>query len=136
MFDFSRLLDAKFLFDTNPSAQFASKNLFLWVFGLIFFVSVIIWLAAHFLIKGSKLIKNFLETKIFYLLLTLGIGGLVLTFFRLVGASYLSMRLIFLIFILIMLAWTIYLIFYLIVSFPKEYREEVDQKRRAKYLPK
>ncbi|MCX6811305.1 MAG: hypothetical protein NT039_01250 [Candidatus Berkelbacteria bacterium] len=88
------------------------------------------------MVKNSKLVKRFLETKVFYLLLTLGIGGLVLIFFRIVGASYLSMRLIFLIFVVAIVAWTVYLIFYLIVSFPKEYREEIDQKRRERYLPK
>lgn len=136
MFDFSQLLDIHYLVESNPGSGFAFKNLFLLVFGLIMFISVLVWLTAQFLVKKSRLLRNFLQTKVFYLLLTLGLGGLALTFFRLTGAAYLSMRLIFLIFILGMLAWAIYLIFYLIVSFPKERREEIDQKRREKYLPK
>lgn len=135
MFDFSKLSDLKFLTDSNPGA-FASKNLFLLVFGLIILLAVIIWVAAHFLIKNSRLIRRFLETKVFYLLLALGLGGLILTAFRVAGATFLSMRLLFLIFLLGILAWAIYLIFYLLVSFPKEYEEESDQKRREKYLPK
>lgn len=135
MFDFLKLSDLKFLTDSNPGAL-ASKNLFLLVFGLIIILAVIVWLAAHFLIKRSKLLRVFLETRVFYLLLTLGIGGLILTLFRLAGASFLSMRLLFVIFIFSILVWAIYLIFYLAVSFPKKYREEIDQKRREKYLPK
>ncbi len=135
MFDFSKLLDIKFLTDPNPTG-FDSKNLFLAVFGLIILLAVLIWLAAHFLIKKSRLVRRFLKTKVFYLLLTLGIVGLILTAFRVVGATFLSMRLLFLIFLLAILAWAIYLIFYLIVSFPKEYEAELDQKRREKYLPK
>jgi uncharacterized membrane protein len=136
VFDFSKLSDINYLIETNPSAQFAFRNLFLIVFGLIILISVILWLASQYLIKKSKTVRRFLETKVFYLLLTTGIVGIALTLFRIVGASYLSMRLIFLIFLLAMLAWAIYLIFYLIVSLPKEYREESDQKRREKYLPK
>ncbi|TSC90780.1 MAG: hypothetical protein CEN92_381 [Candidatus Berkelbacteria bacterium Licking1014_96] len=103
---------------------------------MIILLAVIVWLAAHFLIKNSRLAKRFLETKVFYLLLTLGLGGLILTGFRVAGAVFLSMRLLFLIFLFAILAWAIYLIFYLIVSFPKEYGEELDQKRREKYLPR
>jgi len=136
VFDFSKLLDSKFLFDTSPADEFASKNLFLFTFGLIVILAVIVWLLAHYLVKNSKLTKKFLETKVFYLLLTMGLVGLILTVFRIVGAAYLSMRFLFLIFLFAIFAWAIYLIFYLVVSFPKEYREEIDQKRRERYLPK
>ncbi|MBU2595625.1 hypothetical protein KJ713_02215 [Patescibacteria group bacterium] len=135
MFDFSKLSDIKFLTDSNPGAL-ASKNLFLIVFGLIIILAVIVWFLAHYLVKKSKILRKFLETKVFYLFLTLGIGGLILTFFRLAGASFLSMRLLFVIFIFSILVWAIYLIFYLAVSFPREYKEESDYKRRAKYLPR
>lgn len=136
MFDFSKLSDIKYLIETNPSPQLASRNFFLIVFGLIILLAVILWFASQYLIKSSSTIRRFLETKVFYLLLTTGIGGIAFILFRIVGASYLSMRLIFLIFLVAMLAWAIYLIFYLIVSLPKECREESDQKRREKYLPK
>ena len=135
MFDFSKLSDLKFLTDSNPGVL-ASKNLFLIIFGLIIILALVIWYLAHFLIKNSRIIRRFLETRVFYLLLTLGIGGLILTFFRLAGASFLSMRLLFIIFIFSILAWAIYLIFYLAVSFPHEYQLEKDQKRREKYLPR
>ena len=135
MFDFSKLSDIKFLTDSNPGAL-ASKNLFLLVFDLIILLAVLVWVAAHFLIKNSRIVRRFLKTKVFYLLLTLGLGGLILTAFRIAGATFLSMRLLFLIFLFAILAWAIYLIFYLIVTFPKEYEIELDQKRREKYLPK
>ena len=135
MFDFSKLSDLKFLTDSNPGVL-ASKNLFLIIFGLIIILALVIWSLVHFLIKNSRIIRRFLETRVFYLLLTLGIGGLILTFFRLAGASFLSMRLLFIIFIFSILAWAIYLIFYLAVSFPHEYQLEKDQKRREKYLPR
>ena len=135
MFDFSKLLDIHYLVEPNPTAQFAFKILFLSVFGLIILVAVLLWIAAHYLVK-IKTIRLFLQTRAFYLLLTIGIGGLLLTFFRLAGANYLSMRLLFVIFLISMLAWLIYLLFYLVVTFPQKYREEKDQARRAKYLPK
>jgi ABC-type transport system involved in multi-copper enzyme maturation permease subunit len=136
VFDFSKLSDVNYLINAIPSAQFASKKILLIIFGLIIFLAVILWLASYFGLKKSKVVSHFLEAKVYYLLLTTGIVGLALIFFRIVGASYLSMRLIFLIFLLAMLVWAIYLIFYLIVSLPQEYQEESDQKRRAKYLPK
>jgi lysylphosphatidylglycerol synthetase-like protein (DUF2156 family) len=136
VFDFYRLSDWQYLVEVNPSPDFVFKKLFLVIFGLIILCSVVLWMASRYLIKKSDTLRIFFQTKVFYLLLSLGIGGIVLTFFRIVGASYISIRLIFLLFLIAMLAWAIYLIFYLIVSFPKEYREEIDQRRREKYLPK
>lgn len=136
MFDFSKLSDISYLIEPTPSAEFASKKIWLIIFGLIILSAVLIWLTAHYLIKNSKLIRKFLETKVFYLFLTLGMVGLVLILFRMAGAAYLSMRLLVLILFASILGWAIYLMFYLIVSLPKEYREEIDQKRREKYLPK
>ena len=136
MFDFSKLSDIHYLIEANPSAQFASRKFLLIIFGLIILLAVLLWLTSQYLIKKSKVIRRFLMTKVFYLLLTTGIVGIVLIFFRVVGASYLSIRLIFLIFLAAMLAWAVYLIFYLVVSLPKEYQEESDQRRREKYLPR
>lgn len=135
MFDFSKLLDIEFLTEANP-AEFASKNLFLIVFGLIILISVLLWVAAHFLVKRSQVLKYFLQAKLFYLLFVLGAGGMLLTLLRSVGAAYLSMRLVFLIFLLTILVWAIHIVFYLLMTFTKEYQDELDYQRKKKYWPR
>jgi len=131
--DFSKLFDTNYLFEVNPPSDFSLKNTLLIIFGLIFLISVIGWFAVKYLSKSfaiEKLRDNFL-----YLLLVTGLGGIVLVLLRMAGASYFSMRAVLLFFLLGMLGWAIYLIFYLIFTFPKEVKEEKETKRKERYLP-
>lgn len=133
-FDFSKLTDASYLFNTNPGSDFAYRNSSFIVFGLIIVLAVILWIVIQFTVKESRVIRR-LRDKFFYLLLSTGIVGIILVLFRMAGAVFLSTRAIFLLFLLGMLGWLIYIIFYLIFSFSEELREEKETKRKERYLP-
>ncbi len=128
----SRLLDYYFWFSQPPTILTnADKSL-----GYLFLASLISSIILGFakrLIKHET--KKKLASKIFYLLFTLGLSGLIWYGIRYENTPILANRYWAGLVLILGLIWVLFIIKYLIFNFPKELKEYNHEVLKNKYLP-
>lgn len=126
--------DPQRLFAFQPAISITTVYFLLIVFGAMVVAASIVKLL-QILSKGDAFSKRLLQ-RYFVMSMTMGLLGILLTWFRYERANLLSMRLWLLIWFIITVAWFIYILVYQIKIIPKS-REALQKTRDFnKYLPK
>lgn len=129
MFDFRKLIDLPYLFESKPSYQFEFLTAFIAVFTILFLVGILFsTLRPLRRLPWSGGIAQWLRW--------FGFLGLVLTFFRSQGIPYLSMRFLFYLLGFGFLLWLGF-IWRNIAKLPAILKEQaIRQETYEKYLPR
>ena len=129
-----RLLTLKYYFTTRPDPNFQFTKLTLFIIALFFLLSLAIKIYRKKYAKDvilKKMIKRYPGR-----LLTFGTFLLLLLFFREAGIPFLSMRILWVIWLLILIYWVVKTL----INFKKEYRHRLSQAKhhaaKKKYMPK
>ena len=129
-----QFLNFKYLFSLRPLAvDFSVLKILLTVFGILVILAVVFKTLA-FKYKNDWLVKRGWE-KMFALFLTMGLTGLVYTFFLYEGAALVSARFWLVIWIIVLLTWLFYNLFYLLIQVPRRKREIAKKRNFEKYFP-
>ncbi len=129
------LISLKFWLALNPGPLSDKFQLFLtWFFGGVLVLAVVF----RFLVASQK--KNLLLVRVwrrfFKLSLTMGLIGFVLLFFFYEGLPVFGARFWFLVWLVVLLIWSVVILVNLLIKLPRERRELAEKKRFEKYLPK
>ena len=130
--DFKKLLDTDYLFETYPP----TNGLYLYlviIFAVFIFGAIATWWINR---KNKSLVYRRLLNSLFNLLLTIGILGLFLIFFRWQEIPYLGNRIAFIILFFVTVIWGGYVGWYRLVILPKEIKIKSEKDRFEKYLPR
>lgn len=130
--NFHKLLDKKYLFETFPNETGLYQYLYI-LFGLMIAGAV-----ASYLLKrksNNKLIKH-LYAQMFGWLLTIGLIGPLLLFFRYQQIAYLGSRIILLVLMLAFVIWGIYILYIKLIFMPGEIIKQKAKEKYEKYLPR
>lgn len=119
------------LFEVTPSS--AGDYLFLTIFFAALIIGSIV--SAILKIKANRLLKKFYGN-CYGLLLTMGLIGLLLIFFRFEAVPYLASRLAILIWFLVFVLWLGNILIYRFVVYPKAIQANIAKEKFEKYLPK
>lgn len=129
-----RLLTFQYYFTTRPDPNFQFTKLTLFVIALFFLLSLAIKIYRKKYAKDvilKKMIKRYPSR-----LLTFGTFLLLLLFFRETGIPFLSMRILWVIWLLILIYW----IAKTLINFKKDYLRRLNQAKqhaaKKKYMPK
>jgi len=133
VFDFSKLLDLKRIFQAAPGASFEFKEEFFIFFGALLLMAIVLRIVMIF--NKNKVTKRLLR-KIKNSALTIAILGLLYLFLRSENIYLFSGRYILIIILLIFIIWAIFIAFYGFFKFPKELEKHKKQILIKKYLPK
>jgi len=118
----------EYLFATTAPTN---RNLFLALLAA-FAVMIIISL----LLSYNKKIHPPLRAKLFNFFLTLGILGILISFFRYESIPYVGIRLMMFLLIITAFIWYLIITIYGLTKMPKEVKLRKNQERYAQYLPK
>jgi len=126
--DLSRFITTKYWFDPSPSTEI--HNLKVWV---VLFSAISLFGALTLL---NKFLFPKLRKKMASFLITTGLVALLLLSFRFEGAYLLSVRLLFLVLLIVAIIWFINILVYLTKGYPKELKQIAEYKKFNSYLPK
>ena len=135
MFDFAKLLDWDYIKDPYPLAP-ANQTLF--IMGGIFIFFILIGVGEWFWLRKLGRFHSpylLLRGKLLNFFLTFGIVGLLLLFFRFETIPYLASRLLLYILVVAFIIWGGYLLFYLLIIFPRQMRHDRAEQLYSQYLP-
>ena len=136
MFDFKPLLTLNFWFDrTPPPIGDLFQQIFFYGFGGMVALSLIITVLVRKKKKTDPWVAKGFQ-KVSSWCLTMGIAGLALFFFSFEQVPFLSMRFWYLIWLIIALAWLVWIIRFFVRVIPTE-KSKINQKKELeKYIPK
>lgn len=133
MFDFSQIFDYNYIFEYIP--QWHSQ--YSWISWMIYLgilgIGIILVLVDKFT-KQKKFFIGKLKNKILPLTNTVGIIGIILTFFRYQTIPYLSSRLLIYCLIFTAIVWILFILWYFLRKYPKERFEVEEEFRKKRYL--
>jgi heme A synthase len=127
--DINKLFSVSYIFQNAPNPEGLYRYLAIF-FGLEIVGALII---AAFGRQKSPTRK--VKSSFFSLLLTTGIIGLSLIFFRFEEIPYLGSRLMLIILFLVLICWVAFIFWHWLIILPEEQREIREQQRFQKYLP-
>ena len=130
-FDPRKLINPNWLFETAPDIQ----GLYLYL-GLIYGLFLIAAVALGVYSRRHRDSRHKFWSQIIYLLLLVGVIGLVLIFFRWQEITYLGSRILVVFLWLAGLIWLVFILFYRFVTLPKKIKVQEEKNRFEKYLPK
>jgi hypothetical protein len=128
--DLGKLFSISYIFESTPN----SEGLYHYL--AIFFGLEIVGALAIAIFGRRKSPTKKVKSGFFSLLLTTGIIGLSLIFFRWQAIPYLGSRLMLVILFLILICWAAFIFWYWLIILPEELAEVREQQRFQKYLPK
>lgn len=136
----ARSWQAKNLF--MPDNFFTTEYLFATVAPtnkITFFVllgAFVVFIVLAYLTSISKKMHKQLKAWVFNYFLTLGVAGVIVSFFRSQSIPYVGSRLAMLIIILIAIIWYFAIVFYTLFKMPSEVKMTKNEEIYQKYLPK
>ena len=130
--NFHKLLDTKYLSETFPKQTGLYQYLYI-VFGLMIAGAVVFYFLKRK--SNNKLTKN-LYSQIFTWLLTIGLIGPLLLFFRYQQIAYLGSRIMLILLILVFVVWGIFILYIKFIVMPGEIIKQKAKEKYEKYLPK
>ncbi len=127
--------NAKYLFNTHPQADNGIVIFFIILSCLLIVVAIV---SVFILGKKAKTVAPYatLKDKIFNNFITLGIIGLLLTFVYWQEIPYLSLPIILLVFILVIIGQTVYIILFWRRNINSDIAKYQVEQSYEKYLPK
>ena len=108
-----------------------NQKLFLAVVGVF-----VLFIIISALIYYNQKIHKGLKVRLFNFFLTIGILGIVFSFFRYEAMPYIGSRVIILLLLLAAIIWYLIITFYTIAKMPGEVRVIKNHERYVQYLPK
>lgn len=130
---FQKFFSSSYIFDPIPDPESPLIFYSVFLFGAVILLGA--WL--YFMLKHSArwqahsgLVHRFAN-----LFTSVGLVGLLLTFFRREGIPYLSSRALLLVFLLATIVWLEIIVYYALVQYPKFKATLERQERFQKYLP-
>jgi len=126
-------LKPAYLFNMTPGSSFYYLIHCLIFFGFLVLLGIILSVVAW---RCKNVIYKKLLSKIYTLLLTIGIIGFLLLFFRYENAYFLSSRFLLLVLFLSFIIWGIFIIYYSFTKFPFSLKDYKEYLRREKYIPR
>jgi hypothetical protein len=130
--DLTKIFNPEFLFQASPDPG-GLFLLTLVVYGLMIIGAIALGVVSR-RNRGSKYRK--LWRQFIYFMLTIGLIGPVLVFFRWQSIPYLGSRLVALALWIVALAWLLQIIFYWLFVLPQEVKAKIEKENFEKYLPK
>jgi hypothetical protein len=126
----TKLIDGSYIFESSPNSEGLYINLAIF-FGLMIITACVMKL----FIKPTKAIRKKFIDKLFYLLLIIGILGLIWVFARFEEIAYLRSRITIILLFCVFIAWAMEIVFYRSYIVPKELIKIRQKEKFEKYLP-
>ena len=127
-----KLLDTKYLFETFPDETGLYQYLYI-VFGLMIAGAVVFYFLKR---KSNNKLTKHLYSQIFTWLMTVGLIGPLLLFFRYQQIAYLGSRIMLLALALTFVVWGIYILYIKCIVMPGEIIKQKAKEKYEKYLPR
>jgi len=128
--DLGKIINIGYIFETTPSPEGLYRYLAI-LFGLMIIGAIVI-----VILNRRKSLTRKVKSGFFSLLLTVGIIGLSLIFFRFEEIPYLGSRLMLILLFFIIICWAAFIIWYWLVILPKEIAMIREKEKFQKYLPR
>ena len=127
------LFNPAYLFNPNPSYDMKFFVYLATLFGILIILGLVSFVSA----RRNKKRKHaaVLLSNVYNWLLTIGLGGMLLLFFRYEGIAMISMRFILLLWLLTFILWGIYILIFYKKGYKKmikEYKEQIEKERYLK----
>lgn len=135
MFDYKEFLNPGFWFSASAPLVSASIRLLWGVFGLFIILAIVTKLVLH--MRKGKLAPWLSRAlhKLYKMFWAMGVIGLALLFFGYEGIPYLSSRIVYPLWLLVVLAWLIYIVVHVWKRLAQDRLAWQQQKQVKEYLP-
>lgn len=134
MFDWVKHINLAYLFGSRPDSDLTIIILTS-LFGAAVVASGLVWLIFAPRVSAFPPIGA-IRTRLVNLFVTIGLGGLILTFFRWQAIPFLGNRIWLWLWLLVILVWSVLTGLYLLKKFPEERRLFVNKRQYERYLPR
>jgi len=129
----NQLFKFNYLFNLNPGPNFFYMWSLIVIFFIMFLAAIVIVIVSW---RNRNIVYKKLFSKIYTMLITIGLVGLLLLFFRYENVYFLSGRFLLLFLVVALLVWLGFIVYYGIRKFPLEITDYKDFLRKEKYIPK
>jgi hypothetical protein len=126
--NFSKFITTDFWFNSTTASDPRTIKILLLFFGFMSLIGTLTFLNKFILAKA--------RSKIAYLLVTVGLLGLLLTALRYESIYILGSRILLLILFLVWLVWLVSILIYFIKDYPAELKKIENYRKFQSYLPK
>jgi len=130
--DLSKIFDPNLIFEASPDPQ----GFYLYIaiiYGLILVLAIILGVISR---RNPQSVYKKLRSKTIYLMLFVGLVGLMLTFFRWQAIPYIGSRLMVLALWIVAIAWLVEIIWYWLFILPQQKKLQQEKENFEKYLPR